>query len=98
MIGDHAIVGIASTIGHEAHLERNCVVSGNCVIARRARIGEGAWIGTSATVREYVRIGARASVKAGSVVIEDVAEEAEVSGNFAGPHRKRLLQYLRDKK
>jgi UDP-3-O-[3-hydroxymyristoyl] glucosamine N-acyltransferase len=98
VIGDHAIVGIASTIGHEAHLERNCVVSGNCVIARRARIGEGAWIGTSATVREYVRIGARASVKAGSVVIEDVAEEAEVSGNFAGPHRKRLLQYLRDKK
>ena len=98
VIGDHAIVGIASTIGHEAHLERNCVVSGNCVIARRARIGEEAWIGTSATVREYVRIGARASVKAGSVVIEDVAEEAEVSGNFAGPHRKRLLQYLRDKK
>lgn len=98
VIGDNAIVGIASTIGHEAILERNCVISGNCVIARRARIGEGAWIGTSATVREYVRIGARASVKAGSVVIEDVPEGAEVSGNFAVPHGRRLLQYLRDKK
>jgi len=98
VIGDNAIVGIASTIGHEAHLERNCVISGNCVIARRARIGEGAWIGTSAMVREYVRIGARASVKAGSVVVEDVPEGAEVSGNFAVSHRRRLLQYLRDKK
>lgn len=98
VIGDNAIVGIASTIGHEARLERNCVISGNCVIARRARIGEGAWIGTSAMVREYVRIGARASVKAGSVVVEDVPEGAEVSGNFAVSHRRRLLQYLRDKK
>jgi UDP-3-O-[3-hydroxymyristoyl] glucosamine N-acyltransferase len=98
VIGDNAIVGIASTIGHEAHLERNCVISGNCVIARRARIGEGAWIGTSAMVREYVRIGARASVKAGSVVVEDVPEGAEVSGNFAVPHGRRLLQYLREKK
>lgn len=98
VIGDNAIVGIASTIGHEAHLERNCVISGNCVIARQAWIGEGAWIGTSAMVREYVRIGARASVKAGSVVVEDVPEGAEVSGNFAVSHRRRLMQYLRDKK
>ncbi len=98
VVGDNAIVGIASTIGHEAILERNCVISGNCVIARRAWIGEGAWIGTSAMVREYVRIGARASVKAGSVVIEDVPECAEVSGNFAVPHGRRLLQFLRDKK
>jgi UDP-3-O-[3-hydroxymyristoyl] glucosamine N-acyltransferase len=98
VVGDHAVVGIASAIGHEAHLERNCVISGNCVIARRARIGEGAWIGTSAMVREYVRIGARASVKAGSVVVEDVPAGVEVSGNFAIPHKRRLLQYLRDKK
>lgn len=98
VIGDNVIVGIASTIGHEANLERNCVISGNCVIARRVRIGEGAWIGTSAMVREYVHVGARASVKAGSVVVEDVAEGAEVSGNFAVSHRRRLLQYLKDKK
>lgn len=98
VVDDHAFVGIAATIGHEAHLERNCVVSGNCVIARRARIGEGAWIGTSAMVREYVRVGARASIKAGSVVVEDVSDGAEVSGNFAVPHRRRLMQYLRDKK
>lgn len=98
VIGDNVIVGIASTIGHEAHLERNCVISGNCVIARRVRIGEGAWIGTSAMVREYVQVGARASVKVGSVVVEDVAEGAEVSGNFAVPHRRRVLQYLKDKK
>jgi UDP-3-O-[3-hydroxymyristoyl] glucosamine N-acyltransferase len=98
VIEHHATVGIASTIGHECWLGANAVVSGNCVIARRAHIGAGAWIGTSSVVREYVRVGAGASVKAGSVVVEDVPEGAEVSGNFAIAHRRRLMQFLRDKK
>ena len=96
-IGDHSIVGIASTVGHDAVVGRNCVISGNCVIARHAHISDGAWVGTSATVREYVRVGVGASVKAGSVVVEDVPDGAEVSGNFAVPHRRRVLQYLKDK-
>jgi UDP-3-O-[3-hydroxymyristoyl] glucosamine N-acyltransferase len=98
VVEDRAIVGIATTIGHEAHIGSNCIVSGNCVIARRAEIGEKAWIGASSMIREYVRIGARASVMAGSVVLEDVPEDAKVSGNFAIPHRRRMLQYLKDKR
>ena len=98
VVEDRAIVGIASAIGHEARIGNNCVVSGNCVIARRAEIGEKAWIGTSSMIREYVRVGARARVMAGSVVLEDVPEDAEVSGNFAIPHGRRMLQYLKDKR
>jgi UDP-3-O-[3-hydroxymyristoyl] glucosamine N-acyltransferase len=97
-IEDHSIIGIASTIGHEAHVGRNCVISGNCVIARHACLGDRAWIGTGAVVREYVRVGAGASVKAGSVVVEDVPDGAEVSGNFAVPHARRVMQYLKDKR
>lgn len=98
IIEDHAMVGVASTIGHECRLGANAVVSGNCVIARGARIGRGAWIGSSSVVREYVRVGERARVMAGSVVIEDVAPGAEVSGNFAVPHRPRLLQFRKDRR
>ena len=96
-IGDYSVVGISSTIGHEANVGRNCVISGNCVIARRARIGDGAWVGASAMVREYVQVGACASVKAGSVVVEDVSEGHEVSGNFAVSHRRHMMQYLKEK-
>jgi UDP-3-O-[3-hydroxymyristoyl] glucosamine N-acyltransferase len=98
VVGEHAIVGIATNVGHEAVLGKNVVISGNCVIARGAQIGDGAWIGASATVREYVQVGERANVKAGSVVVEDVPAGSEVSGNFAIPHNRRILQYLREKK
>ena len=97
-IDDYSIIGIASTIGHEVRVGRNCVISGNCVIARRAFIGDRAWVGTSAMVREYVHVGAGASVKAGSVVVEDVPEGAEVSGNFAVSHTRRMMQYLKERK
>ena len=97
-IDDHSIIGIASTIGHEAHVGRNCVISGHCVIARCACLGDRAWIGTGAVVRENVRVGVGASVKAGSVVIEDVPDGAEVSGNFAVPHARRVIQYLKEKR
>jgi len=98
MVGDHAVIGVGSNVGHEAQLEAGCVISGNCVIARGARIGAGAWIGTSAVIREYVRVGARASVKAGAVVLADVAEGEEVSGNFAFAHRRHMLQHLKNLK
>jgi UDP-3-O-[3-hydroxymyristoyl] glucosamine N-acyltransferase len=98
LIEDHALVGVSSVIGHEARLGRNSVVSGNCVIARGASVGAEAWIGTSSMVREYVRIGDRASVKAGSIVVTDVADGAEVSGNFATNHNRRMMQYLKDRK
>ena len=67
-------------------------------VRQRSCIGDGAWVGTSAMVREYIHVGAGASVKAGSVVVEDVPEGAEVSGNFALPHARRMMQYLKDKK
>jgi UDP-3-O-[3-hydroxymyristoyl] glucosamine N-acyltransferase len=98
LIGDHALVGVSSVIGHEVKLGRNSVVSGNCVIARGASIGVDAWIGTSSMVREYVRVGDRASVKAGSIVVADVADGDEVSGNFATSHTRRMMQYLKDRK
>ncbi len=94
-IGENTIVGITSNIGHEAQIGRNCVISGNCVIARMTEISEGAWIGTSSFIREYVKIGRFAKVMAGSVVVKDVEEKQEVSGNFAIDHKTNLMQYLK---
>jgi len=64
------------------------------VIAGRARVGEQAWIGASATVSNAIRVGARARVRLGAVVIRDVPAGASVSGNFAVDHARTLRDYL----
>jgi UDP-3-O-[3-hydroxymyristoyl] glucosamine N-acyltransferase len=74
------------------------VVSNHCVLARRCRLGDGAFLGTGAFIREHVAIGARANVMAGAVVIDDVAEEAVVSGNFATEHRTRMMEFVKSRR
>lgn len=92
-IGNNAIIGLGCNIGHEAVVGENCVFSSNCLVARGAKILDGAWLGAGSIIREYVTIGEGASVKLGSVVIDDVAANESVSGPFARDHHLNLLEY-----
>ena len=93
-IGSHSIIGVQTNIGHEAVIGNNCVFSSNCVVARRVRIGDNAFIGPSSTIREHVKIGEHAKVRLGSVVVKDIKEKREVSGNFAFEHQKHLMEFI----
>lgn len=95
-VGRASIIGLNSVVGHEAKVGSGAVISNQCVLARRCHIGDGAFIGTGTFVREHVKIGARAQVMAGSVVITDVAAEVAVSGNFATDHKTRMTQLAKD--
>jgi UDP-3-O-[3-hydroxymyristoyl] glucosamine N-acyltransferase len=95
-IGAGAHVGVLSNIGHDVDVGPAATISSNCVVAGRARIGARAWIGASASISNMVRIGDDAQVRIGAVVIQDVADGAEVSGNFALPHARNMKRHLRD--
>lgn len=95
-VGKHSIIGISSTIGHEAFIGENCIISGNCVIARQANVGNNTYIGTSCVVRQYVKLGEYSNVMAGSIVIKDVDDYASVSGNFAIDHKKNLRNFAKN--
>lgn len=53
------------------------------LIIRPIRVGDGAWLGARSTIFQGVAIGANALVAGGSVVKENVAPAAIVSGNPA---------------
>jgi len=93
-IGARAHVGVMSNIGHDADIGEAATISSNVVIAGRARIGARAWIGASATVSNMVRIGEGAEVRIGAVVVQDVPDGGDVSGNFARPHARNMKEYL----
>lgn len=97
-IARECIIGIGSIIGHEANIGASSVISGNCIVARRAKVEESVFVGTNSMIREYVTVNSGAQVKAGSVVIKDVATNEEVSGNFAYSHKKRLKEFLINQK
>ena len=94
-VGESALIGLASIVGHEAKVGARAIISNQCVIARKSIVGTDAFLGTQSMVKENICIGACANVMAGSVVISNVPAGATVSGNFAVDHRKRMLEFMR---
>jgi UDP-3-O-[3-hydroxymyristoyl] glucosamine N-acyltransferase len=96
-IGDRCQIGILTNIGHGAQIGQGSVVSGNCIIAGRVTVGSGAWIGASCSIGQGLSVGAKAQVKMGSVVVQNVGDGEIVSGNFAVPHSMNVRAFLKAK-
>ncbi len=92
-IGDNSKISVKVVVGHGVKIGRGTMVAGNAQIAGNVAIGEGAWIGPSATIADGITIDDYAQVKIGSVVIEDVEHDQQVSGNFAVDHKRQLRIY-----
>jgi acyl-[acyl carrier protein]--UDP-N-acetylglucosamine O-acyltransferase len=97
-VGEAALVGLGSIIGHEVKVGDRAIISNQCVLARRALIGSGAFLGTHVMIKEYTFVGEYARVMAGSVVIDHVPPRTEVSGNFATNHSNRMMAFTRLKR
>ncbi len=79
-VGDHAIVNTHAVVEHDARIGALSHVAPGATIGGGTVIGEGTVIGLGAVVRDHVRIGDRAIVAMGAVVVGDVADGAEVRG------------------
>jgi len=94
-IGD-TVIGAGSKldnlvhVGHNARLGARCLVMGGSVIAGSADIGDDVVIAGHAAVGGHFRVGDRARIGAKSGVIGAVAEDTDVSGFPARPHREFL--------
>lgn len=96
-LGDDVHIGIHSNIGHDCAIGNNVDISAKVLLAGRVKVGDNVWIGAGTVVSNALVIGTGAEVRIGSVVIDDIDPDNDVSGNFAISHKKRLKQYLKDK-
>jgi sugar O-acyltransferase (sialic acid O-acetyltransferase NeuD family) len=83
--GPFALINFGCTVGHEAQIGRGCVVNPGANISGGVVLEDEVLIGTGAQVLQYLRVGARATVGAGAVVVADVAPGATMVGVPAKP-------------
>ena len=88
-VGQHTIVNLNSTIGHQSRIGDFCTIAPLAAISGNVTLEDGVEIGTGAAIRQGVRIGRGAMVGMGAVVTRDVGENECVVGNPA-----RLLKML----
>lgn len=85
---DHAtgvVIGETSVIGNNVSILHNVTLGGTGKTAgdRHPKVGEGVLIGAGTNILGNVRIGRKAMIGAGTVVLKDVPEEITAVGNPA---------------
>lgn len=79
-IGDQVIMNLSVTIGHDCEIGNYVSVMSGCVISGHVTIQDGAYFGSNSTVVPGMKVGYRAKVGAGSVVIRNVKDDTTVMG------------------
>lgn len=97
-IGDNTKLGIGVNIGHGTKIGKFCLITGKSNIAGFCTIGNDVWIGPSSTLAHGLSIGDGANIKLGSVVVNNIDENENVSGNFAYNHKKHIKDFIKLKK
>lgn len=92
-IGDGCKIGNLTQIAHNVMLGENCLIGTRCQIAGGTKIGSQTEVWAGVTISNNRTIGKNCSIKIGSIVITDLSDGSQVSGNFAEPHKKRMEKY-----
>jgi UDP-3-O-[3-hydroxymyristoyl] glucosamine N-acyltransferase len=84
-------------VGHNVVVGEHAVVTAHAMLGGSAQIGPRAWIAPCACIRDWVRIGADATVGLGAVVVKDVPACTTVMGAPArdAEEFKRVLSHLK---
>ena len=79
-VGRHCQINPQSTIGHDAVLEDFVTILPGCNISGNVYLEAGSTMGTNSSVIQGRRIGARATIGAGAVVVRDIPPGVTAAG------------------
>lgn len=88
-IGEHVILNLSCTIGHDSTLEDFVTVAPGVNISGNCLIKEGVDFGTSATIIQGKEVGEWSIIGAGAVVVKDVPGNVTSVGNPAKVIKER---------
>lgn len=82
-IGDFVLMNTFCIAGHDVTIERGCTLSAQCDLMGGAYLEEASFLGSGARIFPDMRVGTKAKIGAGSVVIRNVPANVSVFGNPA---------------
>ncbi|MEL6134389.1 MAG: DapH/DapD/GlmU-related protein [Bacteroidota bacterium] len=84
-MGDFNLLGNYVSLGVDTMLGNYCTIQDGVRIGDNVEIEDEVFIGIGAVIHPGVKVGHKASVAAGSIVLQDVPDETSVFGNPAKP-------------
>ena len=79
-IGEHVLVNMNSTVGHDAILKDYCTLAPGARVLGAAHIGQNAELGANSVVLPHIKVGSGAILGAGAVATKDIPQNALAVG------------------
>jgi len=79
-IGDHVILNLDCTVGHDSIIEDYCTIAPGSHISGNVRFEEGVDFGTGSVIIQGVTVGAWSIIGAGAVVISEIPPNVTAVG------------------
>jgi UDP-3-O-[3-hydroxymyristoyl] glucosamine N-acyltransferase len=95
IIADEVKIDNFVHIGHSAIIGNKTFISAASIIGENTVLGKNVWVGLNSTISNNINIGDNAKVRIGSVVIKDLNDYDDQSGNFAYSHLMHIKNFLR---
>ena len=80
IIGNNVIINTGAIVEHEDVIEDNVHIAPGVALAGRVRVKKGAFLGIRSVIKEYLTIGENAVIGAGSVVLDNIPDNAVAVG------------------
>lgn len=78
VVGNNCICWSGCVVAHESRVGDHCFLAAHSVIGGMATVGDATFLGMNSTVRNAVHVGKRCLVGAGSLILEDLADDSLV--------------------
>lgn len=83
VIKENCFVMFHTIIGHDASIDRHCVICPKATVGGFSIIGEQTFLGLGSSIKEGINVGSKAIVGLGSKLFRNVEDRATVIGNPA---------------
>lgn len=87
-VGDHVILNLNVTIGHDTRIEDFCTINPGVQISGNVIVEEQSLLGTGCIIREKIRIGAKCIIGAQAAIVSDSIS----SSTYVGVPGKKITQ------
>lgn len=90
-IGKDVLLDSGVSISHGCRINENTVITGCSKLSGYTNIGRNTYIGPGTVISNNLSIGDNCTIRIGSIVVDNLAENSDVSSNFAIDHTTNLI-------
>lgn len=90
-LGKNIVLDSGVSISHGCNIKNSTIIAACAKICGYTRIGSDSYIGPSSVISNNLVLGNNCNVRIGSVVIDDLPDNSDVSSSFAIDHRVNLI-------